>query len=316
MSRTETRQDQDLAEALLAALQATFGHYPGQRATHAKGLIASAVFTPSAGARLLSRAAHWQGPPVPVSLRFSNFSGIPQTPDTDPSAAPQGLGLRFHPAPELETDIVAHSFNGFPTGTPQEFLQFLQGIAASLGQPEGDPAPLERFLATHPQARAYLEAAKPAPPSYVAQRYYGINAVQLLAADGTASVGRYRFDPVIAVEPLAPAELQQLPPDYLSRELAARLCQGPAKLRLQFQLAGPGDDSADGSIAWPHEGVQAREEILLGEIRIDALLGDQAEAARRLDFDPCRLIDGLALSDDPMLPLRSTVYRLAASRRR
>ncbi|MBJ7309331.1 catalase [Rugamonas sp. CCM 8940] len=318
-----------LLDELLAALQATFGRHPGQRATHAKGLVASGSFTASAAAGRLSRAAHFQGQAVPVTLRLSNFSGIPQTPDSDPSASPHGLGLRFHAGAGAgagagsesesgggaETDIVAHSFDGFPVATAEAFLAFLQGIAASLAEPSPDPAPLERFLAGHATARHYLAAAKPAPRSYASIAYFGVNAFRLVAADGTLSTGRYRIDPMPAQDPVPAAELAALGDDYLAEELAERLTRGPVSMRLVFQLAGVGDDSADGSLAWPHTGPDAREEVVLGELRIEALAADQAQAARGLALDPGRLIDGLMLSDDPMVPLRSAVYRLAASRR-
>lgn len=308
--------DRALLEDLLAALQATFGRHPGHRATHAKGLVATGLFTATAGARQLSRATHLQGRPVPVTLRFSNFSGIPQTPDGDPSADPRGLGVRFHCGTGADTDIVAHSIDGFPVGQPREFLAFLQGIAASMSESSPDPAPLERFLAAHASARAYLEAAKPAPSSYASTAYFGVNAFCLLASDGALSVGRYRFDPLLPPAQVPHEQLPALTADYLSDELAGRLRQGPVAMRLMFQLARAGDNTADGSIVWPHAGPDAREEILLGELSIDILASDQGQAARELDLDPGRLIDGLQLSDDPMVPLRSALYRLAASRRR
>lgn len=305
-----------LLEGLLAALQATFGRHPGQRATHAKGIVASGSFIATAAAGRLSRAAHLQGQTVPVTLRFSNFSGVPQTPDGDPMASPRGLGIRFHLEDGAETDIVAHSFDGFPVGTPQQFLEFLQAIAASVSESAPDAAPLERFLAAHDSARHYLETPKPAPRSYASLPYFGVNAFLLAAADGALSMGRYRIDPTLAQAFVPDEELPALADGYLADELAARLAQGPVSMRLKFQLAGPGDDSADGSAPWPHSGPDARAEIDLGELRITALADDQAQAARDLALDPNRLIDGLMLSDDPMVPVRSAVYRLAASRRR
>jgi len=304
-----------LLEGLLAALQATFGRHPGQRATHAKGIVASGSFIATAAAGRLSRAAHLQGQTVPVTLRFSNFSGVPQTPDGDPMASPRGLGIRFHLEDGAETDIVAHSFDGFPVGTPQQFLEFLQAIAASVSESAPDTAPLERFLAAHDSARHYLETPKPAPRSYASLPYFGVNAFLLAGADGALSMGRYRIDPTLAHAFVPEDELPALADGYLADELAARLAQGPVSMRLKFQLAGAGD-SADGSIAWPHSGPDARAEIDLGELRITALADDQVQAARDLALDPGRLIDGLMLSDDPMVPVRSAIYRLAASRRR
>lgn len=311
-------------EDLLDALQATFGKHPGHRLTHAKGVVASGTFTASADARRWSRAAHFQGQAVPVTLRFSNFSGVPQTVDADPSANPRGLGIRFHTGTGAgtgsgtgaATDIVAHSFDGFPVGSPRDFLAFLRCIAASLDQQSPDPAPLAEFLAAHASARRYLEAPPFAPRSYASIPYFGVNAFRLLAADGASSTGRYRIDPLTPQAPHPSAAIPALAAGYLADELAGRLAQGPVSMRLVFQLAGAGDDTADGSTAWPHTGPDARAELVLGELRIEALAADQVEAARALALDPGRLIDGLMLSDDPMVPLRSAAYSLAASRRR
>lgn len=303
-----------LAEQLLAALQATFGKHPGHRMTHAKGVMASGSFTAAPAASQWSRAAHLQGQPVPVTLRFSNFSGIPQTADADPGASPRGLGIRFHA--QEETDIVAHSYDGFPVAEPREFLTFLQAIAASMAEQHPDPAPLAAFLTQHASAKRFLEAPPSAPAGYASISYFGVNAFGLLAADGTSTMGRYRIDPAAPLPALPPEQAAALAPNYLADELASRLADGPAVMRLMFQLAAPGDDCADGSVAWPHAGPDARREILLGELRIDSLANDQQQAASALALDPGRLIDGLALSGDPMVPLRSAVYRLAACRRR
>lgn len=309
-------QDDTLLEELLAAIQATFGHHPGYRATHARGIVAHGTFTAAPEAARLSRAAHLQGQEVPVTLRFSNFSGVPQTPDGDVMASPRGLGIRFHAGEGAGTDIVAHSFDGFPVATPREFLAFLQGIAASVSATTPDAAPLEQFLAAHPRARHYLETVKPAPRSYTSIPYFGINAFVLAAADGTLSTGRYRIEPLLPPETIPDQEVPSLPDNYLADELAARLARGPAAMRLVFQLAGDADDTADGSVPWPHEGPDARREQVLGTLQIEALAIDQAQASRELAFDPARLLDGLQLSNDPMVPLRSAFYRFAASHRR
>lgn len=309
-------QDEALLEDLLAAIHATFGHHPGYRATHSKGIVAHGTFIAAPEAARLSRAAHLQGQPVPVTVRFSNFSGVPQTPDGDMMASPRGLGIRFHSGEGAGTDIVAHSFDGFPVATPREFLAFLQGIAASVAASAPNPAPLEAFLAAHPRARHYLETVKPPPRSYTSIPYFGINAFVLAAEDGTLSTGRYRFEPLARPETVAEHEVPALAEDYLADELAARLAQGPATMRLVFQLAGDGDNTADGSQPWPHSGPQARREQVLGELHIEALASDQAQASSQLALNPARLIDGVQLSDDPMVPLRNALYRLAASRRR
>src|SRR5262245_44476236 len=112
---------QQLFESAVDALNTLFGSHPGFRAVHAKGLLCEGAFTPSVTAPSLSRAPHFQAA-VPVTVRFSNFTGIPNIPDSDPYANPRGLAIRFHLPDESGTDIVSHSFNGFPAGTVEEFI--------------------------------------------------------------------------------------------------------------------------------------------------------------------------------------------------
>src|SRR5579859_4735675 len=134
-----------LADDLLAQLDAIFGLHPGFRAAHAKGIMLSGAFTPSPEAVSLTRAPHLTRSSTPATVRFSNGTGLPSIPDNAPDSNPHGLAIRFHLGEHVHTDIVSHSTDGFPVRTGQEFLDFLRGVAA------GDPA---AFLATHPAALA------------------------------------------------------------------------------------------------------------------------------------------------------------------
>ncbi len=311
-TRSASVPEDTLYDALLDALQATFGHHPGFRATHAKGVLVTGTFVASAAAAGLSRAEHWQGQAVPVVLRFSNFSGVPATADGDPLASPRGLAVRFSLSDGTFTDIVTHSFDGFPVATPEDFLGFLQGIAANVAAP-ADPAPLQAFLAGRPRARQFLEAPKPAPSSFVGIDYFGVNALVFSDRQGKEQAVRYRIEPLAPEPTLSEAEAAARPADYLQEELAARLAKGPVTLRLIAQLAAPGDAVADGSLPWPRN----RREVELGRFTLDALLpaGEQQAAQQRLDFSPGRLTDGIAASADPMIVARDRIYRRAVLRR-
>src|SRR5258706_5673357 len=134
-----------LAQDLIQQFDTIFGVHPGFRPAHAKGTLLTGKFTPAAGAATLTRAPHLNRESTPVTVRFSNSTGIPLMPDNNPNANPRGLAVRFHLAERVHTDIVSHSTDGFPTHTGQEFLEFLRALAAS------DPAkiagsPLEAFL--------------------------------------------------------------------------------------------------------------------------------------------------------------------------
>src|SRR5436309_5601171 len=121
-----------LAEQLLDALDTLAGLHPGFRPAHAKGLMCSGTFTPSPEAVTLTLAPHASRPSTPVTVRYSNSTGVPTIPDNDPGrSGPRGIAIRFHLAEHDHTDIVAHSTNGFPVRTGEEFVEFVRAAAAA-----------------------------------------------------------------------------------------------------------------------------------------------------------------------------------------
>jgi catalase len=73
-----------------------FGLHPGFRPAHAKGIMLSGAFTPSPEAVSLTRAPHLTRDSTPITLRFSNSTGLPSIPDNAPDSNPRGLAIRFH----------------------------------------------------------------------------------------------------------------------------------------------------------------------------------------------------------------------------
>src|SRR5260221_13457938 len=134
-----------LGQDILQQFDTIFGLHPGFRPAHAKGAMLTGKFTPSPGASSLTRAPHIARESTPVTVRFSNSTGIPLMPDNDPNANPRGLGIRFNLAEHVHTDIIGHSTDGFPTRTGQEFLEFLLARAAS-DPSKPSPTPIETFL--------------------------------------------------------------------------------------------------------------------------------------------------------------------------
>ena len=73
---------------LVESMQSAFG-YNHCRAVHAKGIILQGEFTPDTHAKEITKAPHLQGPSSKVTVRFSDFSGVPTIPDNDPMANPR-----------------------------------------------------------------------------------------------------------------------------------------------------------------------------------------------------------------------------------
>jgi catalase len=293
-----------LAEQIVDALNVLFGAHPGYRAAHAKGMICEGTFRPARAAATLSRAPHLQGGLVPLTVRFSNSSGLPSLADGDPNAGARGMAVRFHLGDGSATDIVAHSYNGFPVRTAEEFLMFVRALAA--GGPQ-----LEAFLAAHPQAKRFVEVPKPAPASFVGETYYGVNAFRFTNREGKSRYGRYLLIPLEGERHLETSQAAGLGPNFLFEELAERLARSSPRFQLAIQLASSGDPVDDASSPWPDE----RPEAELGTIKLTrAVTGGQA-LERNLVFDPARLVDGIEPSGDPLIAARSVIYDVSARRR-
>ena len=291
-----------LANDLLAQLDAIFGLHPGFRPAHAKGIMLSGTFTPSPEAVSLARAPHLRRSSTPVSVRFSNGTGLPSIPDNAPDSNPRGLAIRFHLADHVHTDIVSHSTDGFPTRTGQQFLEFLRAVAA------GDPS---AFLATHPAALAFVQTPKPNPTSFAREAYFGVTAFRFINQNGLARYGRYRILPEAGVEHLDDATTKSKGENYLFDELTQRIAIGPIRFNTQVQIADDGDVVDDATIHWPGD----RLVVPFGTVELTAKAPDD-EAHRRIIFDPIPRVDGIEPSDDPLLELRAAVYLLSGRRRR
>jgi len=302
---------QQLFESAVDALNALFGSHPGFRAVHAKGVLCEGTFTPSTDAASLSRAPHFQTT-VPVTVRFSDFTGIPNIPDTDPNANPRGLAIRFHLPNGSDADIVAHSFNGFPVGNVEEFVGFLHAVAAT--KPDSPtPTPIEVFLSTRPNALKFAMGtmSMPVPTSFSALSYFAINAFKFTNSDGVMRHARYQIHPATNAAPTTAAGTFQRSPDFLFDELRDRLSKGSFEFKLVAQLAQDGDPIDNGSVTWPDD----RPQIELGTIKLSSVMADSDAAQRRLIFDPVHLADGIELSTDPLPAARSAVYSISYARR-
>jgi catalase len=300
-----------LANDLLAQFDTIFGLHPGFRPAHAKGTMLKGTFKPTAQAAELSRAVHFQQPETPVLVRFSNSTGIPLIPDTDGNADPRGMAIRFVLGEHKHTDIVSHSTDGFPTHTGGEFLEFLRALASS------DPAnlhgsPLEAFLGSHPAALAFVQTPKPAPTSFVRETYFGVTAMQLINAAGSARYGRYRIIPVEGNEFVDAETLKSRDANYLFDEIHERIAKSSATFKVSMQLAAEGDEVNDATIHWPAD----REVVELGTLELNGLVENDAAEQKTIIFDPIPRIDGIEPSDDPLLELRAAIYLLSGRRRR
>ncbi|HYK61622.1 MAG TPA: catalase family peroxidase [Bryobacteraceae bacterium] len=300
-----------LANDLIAQFDTMFGQHPGFRPAHAKGVLLKGQFTPSAQAATLTRAPHVTRESTPVTVRFSNSTGLPQLPDNDPNANPRGLAIRFHLAEHVHTDIISHSTDGFPTRTGEEFLAFLRAASAS-GLSAPSPSPLEEFFRTHPAALKFVKTPKPSPASFAKEIYFGVTAYRFINRDGTARYGRYRVIPSAGVEHLDDGAAKVNGANYLFDELRQRLAREGIQFEIHVQVAEEGDAVDDATVPWP----ESRKLVPFGRIAITGSVADGDTQQQQIIFDPIPRVDGIEASADPLLELRAAVYLLSGRRRR
>ena len=294
---------------LVDALNLVFGKQKENRAVHAKGSVLEGKFTPSAQAKTLSKAPHLQNASVPVTVRFSDFAGLMAVSDTDPLASPRGLALKFHLPDGSDTDLVTHSFNGFPTPTADDFRQFLIALGTS---PPGtaSPTPAEKYLGAHPVAKTFLATQQGPPVSFATLTYFGVNSFKFTNAAGKSVFARYRIEPAAGNQLLTKEQVAAAAPDYLSTEIRKRVASGPIRFTMSLQLAEQGDRIDDPSIAWP----ESRRKVPLGTLEIERAVAESATAEKALMFIPSALPAGIEPAD-PMIDARSAAYPVSFSRR-
>jgi catalase len=291
-------------QQMVDAMHTTFGDNHS-RAVHAKGTIVEGSFAPDPAARSLSAVALFSAAKVPVTARFSDFTGIPTIPDNVGDANPRGFAVKFK-APGGDFDIVTHSFNGFPTKTSGEFRELLLAIAAS-GKDAAKPTALDKFLAAHPIAKNFLTTQN-SPESFATSAYFGVNAFKYTKA-GAARFVRYRLVPAAGEHYLDAARLKAKSADFLQTDIAQRLAKGPVSFDWFAQIAEKGDVIDDPSIAWP----ASRRLIKLGTITLTKVVTDPG-ADHKLLFLPANMPDGIEAAD-PMLTIRNGAYPISFQHR-
>jgi catalase len=302
-------QDGSTAEQTIDVMNTLFGKHPGKRANHAKGVVAEGSFTPSKDAATISKASLFQGAAVPVTIRFSDATGVPTIADGAANANPHGMALKFKLSDGSDMDVVVNSLGYFPVATGEEFRDLLKAVSES-GPDAKKPTALERFVATHPAAATAGATAK-SPTSLARQTYNGVNAFIFVDKDGKRQPFRFRFVPTDGEEILPADEAAKRDPNYLMGEIGPRIAKQPATFKVLAQLAEPGDPTNDATKPWP----ESRRTVDLGTLTIAKAVPDSAEAEKALLFMPNALTDGIEVSDDPLIDARVQAYAVSYGRR-
>jgi catalase len=286
---------------MTAAEHERFGRHPGYRALHAKGTLLKGTFTAAPEAAPLTRALHMTGQPVPVTARVSNGSGDPRV--ADYAADVRGLAVKMYLPDDTRTDIVAQTAPRFVGNPPEKFAELLRsskpGVSMALKFP--------LFLLRNPAALAGLPANVPAlrpPVSYATCRYYAIHAYRWVDAGGRERYVRYTFQPEAGDQRLGPRAAKARGRDYLQEDIRTRVADGPVRFWLELEIAAPGDNVNDPESEWPKD----RQRVRAGTLELTDLETERETGGDVLVFDPTRVVDGIELSDDPVLRFRQHAY--------
>jgi catalase len=288
---------------LVDAIGKAAGTHPGHRAAHAKGVLLTGGFTPSEAAPSLTKAAHFAGEPVRVTVRFSNGGANPHAHDGEFGDG-RGMATKFYLPDGTTTDIVALSLPLFFVRTPDEFLEFTLARAESFEK-------VGEFIASHPATAQAVQQIAPVlipPRSYSTIVYNSIHAFHLTNGDGEQRWVRWRWQPEAGVEWLPEEEREGMDADFLQTEIFDRL---PVRFTLVARIGPDGAPTDDPTAAWP-------EDVETVEMGVLELTGPETGRERGDDvlvMDPTRVTDGIELSDDPILHVRSHAYSVSVERR-
>jgi catalase len=217
----------------------------------------------------------------------------------------RGMSVSFVLPDGSSTDILGQTLPRFPVRTPDDFVRLSELARDRMG--------LLRFLATRPRTalalahNARTQALKP-PRSYAEATYFPIHAYLWVTLAGHGTWVRYRLVPRSTPQDRPAGQFSGR--DRLRAELEARLALGPVRYDLVVTVAGPKDDPHNPMSVW-----RGSREFVAGWFEITTLEDAHEERGDIVVFDPTRVVDGIELSDDPILRYRPSAYSVSIERR-
>jgi len=300
--------DDRLAEEVVDAINAVSGVHPGHRAAHARGTVVAGRFEATPAALALTRAPHMQGAAHRVTVRFSNGGGDPGIPDY--ATEGRGMAVKVYLPDGRRTDMVALSLPAFFARTPEDFLEFTRARRPDPATGQPDLERLGAWLGAHPEAGPTIQAAVSAEPpaSYATCAYNGIHSFRWVNEQGEGRYVRFRWEPEAGVETLAAEEARARGAAYLQDEIVTR---AGAAFTLVVTLAAEGDPVEDPTVAWP----DGRDRVEVGRLELAGADTERERDGDVLVFDPTRVVEGIQLSEDPILRFRPRAYSVSVERR-
>jgi len=299
------------AEQLVEAIHLSLGGYhPGFRAVHALGRFYMGTFTATAAGRAYSRAAHFQGAPVPVTARFSHGSADPDKPPNKVSA----MATRFYLPDGTDTDLIGISLPAFPARTPDEVLEILDAVRPDAATKVPDLAKVQAALSAHPATARIVQLVQEqlAPVSFARVQYRPLHAFRFVDADDVGRWARYHWEPEAGVAGQSEADLAQQPHSALFDEFERRLQEDPVTFTLDLQLAQDGDPLDDVTALWPDD----RQRVTVGRLSLTRPISLEEIGDPVMMHDPTKVTDGIEASlNDQIIAARRGAYLASVAQR-
>lgn len=299
------------AADLVAAVHADAGGmFAGFRAAHAFGRIYYGAFIPTATAKTMSRAAHFQGAPTPATARLSAVSGDPKQ---NPSKI-VAMATKFFLPDGTVTDLIGITLPAFFARTPEEFIAVSDALALDPLSGQPDLSKLGPVLASYPNAASLFRWLQDQPDiqSLASATYRPLHAYLFTNAQGVSRWARYVWKPEAPGADPAPKAPGDAAHDHLFEEFEGRLAVQPVRFRLELQLARDGDPVGDPSSAWPED----REHVIVGHLELLRRITEGEIGDPVMMHDPTAVTDGIEISpDDQLIAARRGAYLLSVAER-
>lgn len=308
---TAAQAQEPTADALVNALEGTFGKQAGARRSGAKGVCAEGFFVGTPEGRTLSKSAIFSGSEVPVVARFSVGGGNPKASDKGKTVRGMALSMKG-PGGEL-WQMANISAPVFFVNKPENFVKFLDARRPDPATGRPDPMKVKAFNDSHPDAKPQIDwlAKAPVPASYAGVNYWGANAFEFTDAKGKKVFGKWSFEPAKGQESLTDEQLKSMPDDFLADELRKRAASTTIAFDFKVQLAQTGDNVNDATVPLPAD----RKTVTAGRLVINKVEAGAGGACDKITFIPLVLPKGVSPSADPVLQARSASYAVSLGRR-
>lgn len=281
----------------------------GFRRNHAKGICVTGEFQSNGNGATFSAAQMMRAGSYPVIGRFNLATADPHAPDASVHVRGMSLSVTTPGGQVWRSAMIDAPF--FPVATPQAFYALL-----SAAGDKGDPNAMKAFASAHPEFQRFGAWASKATltTSFTQDRFNSLNSFLFTNADGQTHAVRWSFVPSEQSKDLVPETLDPSKPhpdNFLASDLTRRLQTAPQRWNMVVTVAGPDDQTADPSKAWP----DGRQQVDVGTLVVRAAEPEADGPCRDINFDPTVLPDGMHVSDDPFPAARSAAYAVSFDRR-